>query len=173
MPGVQMRLNPSDSRFFSPDRDLAWCTPHLVLRALQGLDPDKQEPWVLHYLESQGITNEQLCEGASAIATFMNTAVFDPKYENPFDAFKAAGFFELPNPVQTIVLAKIGQVFMSAFFPSIRDVTKGPESPPYKTEDFANFVDAFQKEAARWRAMPQWRRKLSQGVKWLRARVGY
>jgi hypothetical protein len=134
---INMRLSPSDDRFFSPDRDLAYCAPHLVHRAIHGLDPMRQEPWIRDYLLQQKIEDEQLVEGARVIAEYMNKTLKDPVHKEPYEALDAAGFFKLPPNVQHIVLAKLGQVFLSAIFPSIRDITRDPNVLAKGAEEIA------------------------------------
>lgn len=128
---VQMRLSPNDNRLYSPDRDLAYCTPHLVHRALLGLDPENHEPWVKAFLEKESVTNEQLCEAGMVMARYLNIMSIDPQYKQPVEALEAAGFFLLPGAVQTLVCAKMGQAFLSAAFLSVRDVMKTPNDPPF------------------------------------------
>lgn len=129
---LQMRIpaNAND-RLYNPDRDLAYCMPHLIMRAFLGLDPDRQEPWIADFCKSQGITNEDLVKGVEAYTKYLNNTVLDPQFNQPFEALAEAGFFALPSAVQLIICAKLGQVVTSAFFPAIRDVTRDPESPPF------------------------------------------
>ncbi len=127
---IQMRVSADDSRFYSPDRDLAYCSPHLIHRALAGLDPDKQEAWISDYLLLNSIDQEHLVEAAKCLADYANTTMLDPNYDSPYAALTASGFFNLRKEVQVIVLSKLGQVFLSAFFSCARDVTRDPKDPP-------------------------------------------
>jgi hypothetical protein len=153
---VQMRLSQGDDRFYSPDRDLAYCTPHLVMRAMRGLDPDNQEDWILDYLAEHKIDNDTLVKGAEVLAKYLNSTMLDPQYKQPFEALTAAGYFALPQPVQTIICAKIGQVMISAFFSCIRDVTRTPENPPMDTAAIAQVAAELQARLTE----PRWRRWL-------------
>ena len=81
-------------------------------------------------MQEHNVTNKQLCDCAVAVAQYMNAGVFEPLYKQPFDALKRAGFFALPEPVQIAFLAKLGQVLLSAFFVSAREVTGNPGDPP-------------------------------------------
>lgn len=161
MSNIQMRLNAQDPRFFSPDRDLAYCTPHLIHRALKGLDPNNQEHWIASYLKEKGLTNDDLVSGAFVIAKYMNNTLLDPTYNTPFAALVAAGFFDLPQAVQTILLAKIGQVFMSAFFTSIRDVTRNPNEPNADIKAIAEQAEQLNKDITRYKNMSVWMRWLT------------
>ncbi len=169
MGSINMRLTPQDPRFFSPDRDLAYCTPHLVHRAMQGLDPLKQEPWISSYLAMHSISNDALVDAAKCLAEYMNKTLLDPKYKHPFEALEAAGFFNLPMPVQIIVLAKLGQVFMSGFFTSIRDITRDPSEPPVDTTQIADQAALLQKDLTWYRSVPKWRLWLTKT--WYRIRL--
>jgi hypothetical protein len=155
---VQMRLSPSDERFYSPDRDLAYCTPHLVLRAMQSLDPDNQEPWIKEYLAANNITNDQLVEGAASLAIYLNKTMLDPQYKEPYDALNAAGFFSLPQAVQNVICMKLGQVFVSAFFSAIRDVTRDPNDPPMDTKAIAEVAGTLIKRLSRPKKRRFWER---------------
>ncbi len=168
---MQMNI---DGRHYNPDRDLAYCSAHLVNRAMLGLDPEKQEPWVANYLKSQNLTNEDLVKAAEALAKYMNNTILDPEYKEPLDALTAAGFFDLPEAVQTITLAKIGQVYMSLFFTAIRDVTRDPyEEKPATVKSMTQIADAFMHKVYVKRAMPQWRRTLYDGWLWFKAKIGW
>lgn len=169
---LQMRMSASDPRFFSPDRDLAYCSPHLIHRALKGLDPCAQEPWITNFLKSNNVDPEKLVEAAKVMAEYMNKALLDPAYKHPLDAFKAVGFFDLPQEVQIIVLAKIGQVFMSGFFSSIRDVTRDPEDPPMDIKKFADMASELQKGITATNAMPKWRKRLCEKICQVRMYLG-
>lgn len=133
---LQMYIPPDKvTRLYNPDRDLAYCTPPLIARAIRGLDPDRQEPWVKYFLDSEHITPDDLVEGARVMAEYTSNTLCDPQYKQPFEALEAAGFFRLPEAVQHIICAKLGQVFLSAFFVSIRDVTRDPKNPPMDKAD--------------------------------------
>lgn len=168
MSGINMRMTPQDPRFFSPDRDLAYCTPHLVHRAVLGLDPEHQEPWIKKFLAAQNITSESLIDGARILAEYMNKALLDPKYKHPYEALLASGFFDLPDEVQVVILAKIGQVFLSGFFTAIRDVLRDPNDPPASLQKIADAATTLQESAAKYRAAPAWRKYLYRA--YLRAR---
>jgi hypothetical protein len=153
---LQMRLSESDNRKYSPDRDLAYCTPHLIHRAMKGLDPDTQEPWVTAYLKEQNIDTDALVQGAEVLANYFNKALLDPQFKHPYEALESVGFFNLPQPVQTIICAKLGQVLISASFSSIRDVTRGPGEPSFDTKMIADVAEEFQSRLRE----PKWKRKL-------------
>lgn len=139
---VQMRF--PDGRLYSPSRDLAYCFHSLAARAIRGLDPDHREPWVKEYIANNSITDEQLCAAAQTYAKYINTTLFDPSYTDPFAALTAAGFFDLPQAVQILICAKLGQVVSSAFFVSARDVTADASKPPVDKSTMAKAVARFE-----------------------------
>jgi hypothetical protein len=159
---INMRLTPTDPRFFSPDRDLAYCAPHLVHRVFTGFDPENQEPWIRAYLKQNKIPLDDLTRAAEVVATYMNVTLLDPQYKEPYDALEAAGFFMLDPKVQHIVCAKLGQVFLSSIFPSIRDVTRDPSAPPFNTKHIADAAARCVERMRAYQARPRW-------VNWLRA----
>ncbi len=163
---LQIRLSPTENRLYSPDRDLAYCSAKLVMRAIQGLDPERQEPWVLKYLADNKIVPDELVEGAMVMAKYLNHTLLDPQYKQPFEALEAAGFFKLSPAVQTIICAKVGQVFISAFFPSIRDVTRDPTDPPLDTEEIEKVAVTMQNRMWRHAKYPGW-------VNWCMDRLGW
>lgn len=161
---LQLRQTNGDGRLFSPDRDLAYCTPHLVFRALRGLDPDNQEAWILGYLAKEYVTNDELVQVAKAVAEYMNKAVFDPAYTEPYAALKASGFFDVRMAAQMAVCAKIGQVFLSAFFVSIRDATNDHEKPPLNMKLFRQEADKLLADLQK-HSRPPWYRRFYAGWK--------
>ncbi len=142
---IQMRLSPNDDRFYSPDRDLAYCSPHLIHRALLGLDPEKQEPWVTQFIYENGVSNDELLKAGVCLAEYMNKSLADPVNKDPYEALQAAGFFNLSAETQCIVCAKIGQVFLSAIFTSLRDIIRDPKDLPYDTKSIADVAGVFLK----------------------------
>lgn len=164
---VQMRLNPSDDRFYSPDRDLAYCAPHLIHRAMCGLDYEAQEPWIRAYLADHNISNDALADAARAIATYMNHALMDPAHKEPFFALEAAGFFKLDPKVQHVVLAKMGQILLSASFTCIRDVTRQPNDPPFKTTEIADAAADLSDKITKYNSRPHWVNRIRAGLRCL------
>lgn len=171
--GIQMRLSANDERFYSPDRDLAYCSPHLVHRAMLGLNPENQEHWIRAFIEENNIPPEQLVEAARALADYMNKALTDPQYKQPFEALQAVGFFNLDPKTSCIVCAKLGQVFLSAIFSSIRDVTRDPKAPPFNTKEIADAAEKLQEDVRKFRTMPRWRIRLKRTVRWIREKLGF
>lgn len=128
---------------------------------MQGLDPDRQEEWVQIFLKDQKIDNDMLVRAAAVLATYMNQTMLDPQHKNPYDALNSAGFFNLPPAVQTIVCAKLGQVFMSAFFSAMRDITRDPSDPPLDTKAIAQVAAdlqtrLIQRNQSLWTRLRRW-----------------
>jgi hypothetical protein len=169
---VQFRLSASDERFYSPDRDLAYCASNLIKRAIVGLDPDKQEPWVVKSIQDNNISLESLSDAAKALATYINNTLTDPQYKQPLDSLEAAGFFKLPLPVQQLVCAKVGQVFLSAIFPSIRDVIRDPHKPAYKIEDLGAIAACTADKIRRYTSMYSWLKPIYRMYWHLKSKLG-
>ena len=168
-----MRMSPHDERFFSPDRDLAYCTPHLVYRAMVGLDPGKRESWIDSYLQKNNISEEELAKGAECLADYLNRSVLDPQYKQPFEALEASKFFDVAFDVQTLILAKIGQVYMSGFFTSIRDVTRTPDKPAADMTKLSEEAKRLVEFSAWFNSIPKWRKWLFYKWKELKTYLGY
>lgn len=126
---IQMRLSETDSRRYSPDRDLAYCGPHLVNAALLGLEIGNQDKWIVDFLKNNNVQDEFLAAAGKTIAEYMNKALANPEYKTPFESLTAVGFFALPPEVQTIVCAKLGQALLCALFTCVRDVIRDPNEP--------------------------------------------
>jgi hypothetical protein len=129
------------------------------MAAFRGLDPDVQEPWVKQYLRDNGIADEQLVIGAEVFAKYLNSSMLDPQYKQPYEALQAVGFFDLPQAVQLLIAARLGQTLMSMFFCSIRDVIKGPEDFVLDKEAINKIVADTQQKIHK-RQTSWWRRIL-------------
>lgn len=139
-----MRLSKDDARFYNADRDLAYCCPHLMFRAVAGLDKERQEEWVQQYVAQHLVSDAELLDVAKSMSDYLNATALDPTNQQPFDALTAAGFFKLRPSVQTLMLAKLGQVFLSAIFPSIRDTVRDPQTPPLGADKMIEAVHSLE-----------------------------
>lgn len=131
--GMQMRPQGGDPRFYAPNRDIAYCFPQMMRKALAALDDEENRPpWIAEYLEYTGTTQDDICAAAKAmadgIAHFVD--VDKPPPETPQASLEESGFFESPPAAQLVISARLGQVFTGLFFTAVRDITpQGMESP--------------------------------------------
>lgn len=119
---------PSDERYYSPDRDIAWCFQPLAAAAVNGMRRDHWEPWYGEYLAATGTTEQDVARACMAMCK-ASTSFLDTKITEPAQALEAAGFFATPKPAQLAVAAKLGQVMLGAFFTAIRDVHQVGQKP--------------------------------------------
>ena len=131
--GMQMRPQGGDPRFYAPNRDIAYCFPQMMRKALAALDDEEtRPPWIAEYLEYTGTTQDDICAAAKAmadgIAHFVD--VDKPPPETPQASLEESGFFGAPPAAQLVISARLGQVFTGLFFTAVRDITpQGMESP--------------------------------------------
>lgn len=140
--GLQLHVKNNHDRLYNPDRDLAYCGPHILHRAMLGLDSDKQEEWIKQVITDNKITDDELEAAARIIAEYMN-AVRNTQFVAPVEALTSLGFFELRGIVQTVVCAKIGQITLSLLFTSMRDADRGPHEEPYDVVQIIEDIEAF------------------------------
>jgi hypothetical protein len=139
-------MKATDSRMYSPNRDLAYCGPDLGKHAILRLDPDKREPRIAVYLEDHNIGEEVIVEAAEVMASYLTNTMFDPANKTPAEALEASGFFALPNEVQTLICAQFGQVLLCSLFTAVRDVTRDANDPPMDFKPVADALDEIRKK---------------------------
>jgi hypothetical protein len=67
--------------------------------------------------------------------------VGDVDCKGPLQALTQYGFFDLPLEARTLVLAKVGQIFLAASFASIRDTMRNAGEKPIGVEDLAAIAE--------------------------------
>jgi len=133
---IQMRPregNP-DRRFYSPNRDIAYIYISMCKEALKGLDVSRWEDWFGDYLRLTKTTPEQIGEGAKRFAEAHNLFTKTDQITVPTEALRAAGFYQLPYPVQIGIFARLGFITMGTYFMGIRDVTEYNGVPPVQLQ---------------------------------------
>jgi hypothetical protein len=148
---AMIRGSEGDSRFYSPNRDVAYCYVQMVTKALQHLDvEDTWAAWVGDYLRHTGTTVDDIGETAKCLADGIADFIGDLSIESPNDALEKSGFLASNPAAQLVICAKIGQMFTGMYFNAIRDVTPmGGESPIQKDmEILANEAAAVAKTLA-------------------------
>lgn len=139
----QFRPKNGDDRMYNPDRDLAWCYPSLIKAAIQGLDDGKIGVWYGDYLKAKGVTPDDLRQVVKTLSDSFQYFVNDESVNSPEDALRKSGFLAVNPAAQLVLMARIGQVMLGAFFSGIRDVTEMDLPPHPQIEgDLAAFVYA-------------------------------
>lgn len=168
---LQMRHRGTDDPFYAPHRDISYVTHHLAVRAVGQLD---QINWgqLRGFFEANGVTEEQLGEGAKVLAAFLNHCTDEVADTMPHQVLERVGFTTLPFPVQVALVYALGQQFMGAFFVCVREVTHKDEAPPLDMQAIVDAADA----SATYLNMPRWRRWLAHRThrvrEWLLTRLG-
>ena len=145
MNGAMIRGSEGDSRFYSPNRDVAYCYVQMVTKALQQLDSeDTWAAWVGDYLRYTDTTVEDIGVSAQALADGIADFIGDLAIESPKDALEKSGFLSSNPAAQLVICAKIGQMFTGMYFNAIRDVTPMGGEPPVQKD-----LEVLANEAAR------------------------
>lgn len=169
---LQIRPKGTNDPFYGPHRDLAYLFPHIAYAAMQGLDAGAWQPWYKEWLNHNGVTEEQLGEGARVLALFCKCCTAKIDEHSAEDVLERVGFFDLPRPVQFVIQAKLGQIMLGAFFASIREVTYLGEQPPI---DLKAITDA-GKRAAHYMSMGRVRRSMTRRwhsfKRWMAGKLG-
>jgi len=144
--------------YYSPERDIAHIGPQMVAGAVRAVDclpfPDSphtpgnpeavtrglQEPWLDKFISDNGITYADLikCEAPRLLARALNRII---SAEHPPAAMTAVGFDKLPAAIQMLFYARLGQVFLSAVWAGVKDVSRPESDPPISFEEFLQDVE--------------------------------
>lgn len=119
---------PGGGPAYAPYRDLVNCFTQIARRAAYCLEKDYREPWFDEFLKSTGVTDDDLCAAAVAVAQYINKCRL-PELPSPVEVLEASGFSTLPSPAQLAILAKIGQVTMAMYYAVSRDALRADEKP--------------------------------------------
>ncbi len=141
---LQLRPTNGDSRFYAPNRDLAYCFPFLVRTALEGITDEawKAEPWWSEYLDFHNVTMDDVTEAAGAMARAFKLFT-DKECTSPAEALANSGFFDTKPQAQLAIAAKIGQAAVGAFYVSIRDTLRDEEDPPASVKTISEMGNKF------------------------------
>ena len=125
---IQQRA-PGEKRWYSPDRDMAYCWQSMVRAAANGLAAVSWEDWFRDYFAHSGLTEDQIGE---AMVVYIKSIVklTEPGISSHKQALEECGWFNLHPAAQIAVLMRLGQVATASFFTCIRDVTIEGEAPP-------------------------------------------
>jgi len=134
---------------YSPNRDVAHCTPFYLLRAIWGMEEAHREPWFENYLIYSGITDEEVGQAAVAAARYVEIVTECPEVANSYEALKMAGFFALPSACQVILMAKLGQLFFTGYFLAKRQAVGQTRDEVFDASCVEKLVQAAEYQVAR------------------------
>jgi hypothetical protein len=134
---------------YNPERDYAYITPSLMIRAIENLDTAAVSPQMQVWYEKNNISQDEIVAISGALAAaqkdFVNGADPVKSFE---EALSRHNFFSFRLPVRQVLFAAIGEVFCAAWFLAVREVSiLGAASPAQN--DMARFASTVCEFAAR------------------------
>ena len=130
-----LQWRPKDSKdialrnaYYSPARDIAYCGPIIVERAMKALNEECWEPWLKEHLAHDGITVDTIIETEAPLkmARTLNKIISHSLQ----DALQESEFTLLPAGIQMLFYARIGQLLLAALFCGVKDVNAPEDDPP-------------------------------------------
>lgn len=149
MGSIGYRQKGGEGPLYSPERDYAYITPTLMVRAIENLDPAARTEEMARWYEEHNISQDEIVKIAEALAVaqrdFVNAA-------DPVKTFEQAlhrrDFYSFRYPLRLLLFASIGEVFCAAWFKAVREVSViGEESPAQN--NMARFAATVAEFAAR------------------------
>lgn len=116
---------------YSPERDLAHAGTDLVRASMYALDEQYYEDWFREFFAANGLEERDLVEGCTKFVEGFNKII---GMADPPTALADSGFSALPHPVQLAFYCKLGQVFLSAIWSAVKDVSRPDSDPPVTIE---------------------------------------
>lgn len=149
MGAIGYRQKGDSGPLYNPERDYAYITPTLMVRAIENLDASARTPEAADWFAKNNIADDDIVKIVQALAEaqrdFVNAA-------DPVSSFEQAlarrNFVEFSYPLRQALFAAIGEVLCAAWFSAVREVsTVGEESPAQA--NMARFVSAVKVFATR------------------------
>lgn len=125
---------------YNPERDYAYITPSLMVKAIENLDDDALSSAMRAWYEKNNITQSEIVGVAAALAAaqkdFVNGS--DP-VKSLDEALSRHGFFNFRMAVRQVLFAAIGEIICGAWFLAVREVSVLGEASPAQN-DMARFA---------------------------------
>lgn len=150
---IQYRPN-SSGMLYAPARDLTYFFPDLCKRVAKSLH-EQQFPDLHRWLDSQGVTSDDLGEACRAFCEYLVTSHEVPA-ECPNDVLERAGWFKVKPEAQIAYMYYVGTTMAGYFFKGIRDVQELGRDAPASLKQ----LRTYGKYARMVMSMPPWRRWL-------------
>jgi hypothetical protein len=150
MSSIGYRQKGENGPLYNPERDYAYITPTLMVRAIENLDESARTPEAADWYVTHAISQDEIVAIAAALAAAQRDFV---NASDPVDSFEQAlrrrNVDEFRYPVRQALFAAIGEVFCAAWFKAVREVSNiGEESPAqFSMTRFASAVAAFATRA--------------------------
>jgi len=149
MGSIGYRQKGDNGPLYNPERDYAYITPTLMVRAIENLDPAARTGDAANWYEEHNISQDEIVKIAEALAAAQRDFVNGADPVSSFEqALNRREFFAFRYPVRLALFAAIGEVFCAAWFKGVREVSViGEESPV--AGNMARFASAVIEFAAR------------------------
>lgn len=146
----QYRPAGSTGPMYSPERDLAYLGPTVLLAGIESLDQTRLSKEMESFLLNDlGLTHGEIAAAISAYAESQRYFIGVPDVITTSQALQAGGFTRLPLTAQQVVLAAIGGAVTGAWFKAVRDTTKVGELP-HSMDEMFRFYQAAKQVAGDW-----------------------
>lgn len=106
---------------YAPARDIAYLYPNVV-QAMENMLYQQKFPVLKTWLQSEGVTEEELAKTVEAYCLFLNLAHKEPE-ETVEMCLERSGFTGMPAPAQVALMFYLGSIMTGTFFKGIRDIT--------------------------------------------------
>lgn len=158
---MQARLNQSDPRLYSVNRDVAHNFAYVIEETAKRIEAGNWKPLVA-YGENAGLCDEDLGAGCQVLIRFVLGQLDFPK-EGMSASLQRAGFFDLPEEVRIILMAHLGSIVLGIYWVGVHEATLGGEGPLLTCKQ----LQEHGAQCAKLMSVPRWRRGLFKF--WLRA----
>lgn len=165
----QMRLQ-GETKWYAPARDITCFTPSAISAAFRAWEDESNE-----YRRAYGelYDDSQVGQAAEALAKFVSVeCVVEP--ETYVEALEKSGWADVPVTLRIIVLALVGDQFLSAFWVGIRGATTDDGSGYQINQYDPDVLVERAGDLSKLMRMPRWRRRFH--FMWDRVRrriIGY
>jgi hypothetical protein len=131
MSSIGYRQKGDSGPLYNPERDYAYITPTLMVRAIENLDAAARTDEAANWYIEHNISQDEIVKIAEALAAAQRDFVNGADPVRTFDqALNRRDFFAFRYPVRLALFAAIGEVFCAAWFKGVREVSViGEESP--------------------------------------------
>ena len=149
MASIGYRQKGDAGPLYNPERDYAYITPTLMVRAIENLDESARTADAQDWYAAENISQDEIVAVAEALAAaqrdFVNGADPVQSFAQALDRHR---FLSVRYPVRLALFAAMGEVFCAAWFKAVREVSAIAEDSP-AAAGMARFTAAVNEFARR------------------------
>jgi hypothetical protein len=138
---LHLRPLGGDTRWYNPERDIAFLFPRLVkglLSRCNSVDEVCQRyPWIRYAFEQETPSNDDLNRLGLALGRYVVVSATDVQVQNPAEAKAKAGLHDLPQSLLLLFYAVLGMLVTNGYFYAVREKYRIGTKPP----EFVHFLD--------------------------------